>query len=167
MSAAVVVLAVVVVLDCALSGFRAAQGRTGRLPSRARDVRSMGAGLLVGALLVGGPVALGVGVTSSADRLDIAAAGLLGSAWLAAPTAVALVVFLVLPWRWRYLAMAVILGPMTLLRPVAAVLAGWLSAWASPGAVCALAVGLVTVGLLSVEPVVGLWHRRGVHKGAF
>lgn len=158
MSGPVAALVLVVVLDCALSGYRAAQGRTGRLPSRARDVRSMVEGLAAGVLLLGVPVVLGVAGTSASERSDIASAGLLGAMWLAVPTVLALVVHVVLPWRWRYLAMAVILGPMTLLRPLAALLAGGLGVWAAPGPVPAASVCVATVGVLCVEPLVGRLH---------
>lgn len=158
MSAGVVVLAAVLLCDLALSGFRAAQGRTGRLPTTRGSLRASVQGLLVGVLLVGPPVALGVVMTTGEEREEIARAALLGCLWLAVPTLIALVALVTLPWRWRYLAMAVVLGPMTFLRPVAAVLTGVLAVLASPGAGAASLVVLVTVGLLATEPLLGRWQ---------
>lgn len=165
MSIAVAVLTGVVLCDLALSGFRTAQGRTGRLPTTRGRVRASVQGLLVGMLLVGPPVALGVAVTTGDEREAIARAALLGCLWLAAPTLVALVGVVTLPWRWRYLAMAVVLGPMTFLRPVAAVLTGVLAALAAPDGIAATLVALATAGLLATEPLLGS-RQPGPHEPA-
>lgn len=160
MSIAVAVLTGVVLCDLALSGFRTAQGRTGRLPTTRGRVRASVQGLLVGP-----PVALRVAVTTGDEREAIARAALLGCLWLAAPTLVALVGVVTLPWRWRYLAMAVVLGPMTFLRPVAAVLTGVLAALAAPDGIAATLVALATTGLLATEPLLGS-RQPGPHEPA-
>ncbi|WP_114202433.1 hypothetical protein [Janibacter anophelis] len=156
----VLALAVVVVLDAMLSGYRAAQGRTGRLPSRRRDLRAHLAGLGVGSLLLAPPVVLGLLTTTGEERAEIARAGVLGSLWLSVPTVVALLVLLTLSWRWRYLATAVVLGPMTWLRPVAALAAGVAGVLAASGAVTRVAVLLATAAVLAVEPLLGCLIRR-------
>lgn len=151
----VLALTAVVGLDCALSGYRAAQGRTGRLPSWRRDLRANLVGLGVGAALLGPPVVLGSVLTNAAERAAIARAGVLWSAWLSVPTLLALLVTVTLTWRWRYLAMALVLGPMTWLRPVAAVTAGLAGAAAAPGTVTRVTVLIAVVAVLTVEPLLG------------
>ncbi|MDN5717418.1 MAG: hypothetical protein L0G89_09300 [Janibacter sp.] len=160
----ILILTVVVGLDCLLSGFRAAQGRTGRLPSWRRDLAAHVCGLGVGAVLLAVPVAVGAVLTTGPEREAIARAGVLWSAWLSLPTVVALVAILTLSWRWRYLATALVLGPMTWLRPVAAVAAGVAGALAAPGWGAGGAVLLCVGGVLLVEPLVGrVLARTAVH----
>lgn len=152
-------LALVVGFDAMLSGFRAMQGRTGRLPSWRRDLAAQLTGLGVGAALLAVPVALGVVATSGPEREAIARAGVLWSSWLALPTVLALLVLVTLTWRWRYLATALVLGPMTWLRPVAAVMAGVAGAAETQGW-AAVAVLACVLAVLAVEPLVGAVARR-------
>ncbi|KRE37760.1 hypothetical protein ASG73_08960 [Janibacter sp. Soil728] len=151
----VLALTLVVGLDAALSGYRAVQGRSGRLPSRRRDLTAHLTGLRVGIMLLAVPVVLGVMATSEAEREAVARAGVLWSSWLALPTVLALLVLLTLTWRWRYLATALVLGPMTWLRPVAAVMAGVAGAAQVEEWPARAAVLLTVVAVLAVEPVVG------------
>lgn len=151
----VLALTLVVALDCALSGYRAGQGRTGRLPSWRRDGLAQLSGLALGAVLLAVPVLVGVATTSAAQREEIARAGAVWSAWLSLPTVLALLALLTLSWRWRYLATALVLGPMTWLRPVAAVMAGIAGAEAAQGWLPRAAVLIAVVAVLAVEPVVG------------
>lgn len=151
----VLTLTLVVGLDAMLSGFRAAQGRTGRLPSWHQDLVAHLAGLGVGAALLAVPVAVGVSLTTGLEREAIARAGVLWSAWLSVPTVVALAAVLTLSWRWRYLATALVLGPMTWLRPVAAVAAGVAGAWVAPDLRVGATVLLAALAVLAVEPLVG------------
>lgn len=151
----VLTLALVVGLDAMLSGFRAVQGRTGRLPSWRRDLAAQLTGLGVGAALLAVPVVLGVVATSGVEREAISRAGVLWSAWLSLPTLGALLVLVTLTWRWRYLATALVLGPMTWLRPVAAVTAGVAGTAEAPGWLAGAAVLLAVVAVVAVEPIVG------------
>lgn len=151
----VLTLALVVGLDAALSGYRATQGRSGRLPSRRRDLGAHLTGLGVGAVLLAVPVAVGAALTTGPEREAVARAGVLWSSWLALPTVLALLVLVTLTWRWRYLATALVLGPMTWLRPVAAVMAGVAGAAQVEGWPARSAVLITVLAVLAVEPVVG------------
>ncbi|QNF93273.1 MULTISPECIES: hypothetical protein [Janibacter] len=161
----VVLLGVVVAFDGAFSGYRAAQGRTGRLPSWRRDLAANALGLAVAVALLVVPVVVGAVVTTGPEREAIARAGVLWSAWLSLPTLLAVLVLVTLGWRWRYLAMALVLGPMTWLRPVAALATGAAGALAAPGPIAATAVLLAMVTVLLVEPVAGrvVARRTAVH----
>jgi hypothetical protein len=75
-----------------------------------------------------------------------------------------------LGWRQRYLASAVILGPLTLLRPVAAIAGGTLGAVAARDPVVAVCTAHSVTAGLAVEPAAGRrWHtqaRAGRPPGA-
>ncbi|MBK7819948.1 MAG: hypothetical protein IPJ61_02435 [Tessaracoccus sp.] len=72
MSAALWTVAVIALLDGAFSGYRAAQGRTGRLPSWRRDAVAHLRGVAMWLLLVTGPVAVGVALVPADTRLAAA-----------------------------------------------------------------------------------------------
>lgn len=64
-----------------------------------------------------------------------------------------------LGWRKRYLASAVILGPLTWLRPAVAVAGATLGGVASPDPLIWACAGLAVAAVLSVEPLAGrLWY---------
>ena len=67
--------------------------------------------------------------------------------------------YLTLGWRQRYLASSLILGPLTLLRPVVAVAGAVFGALAGSGPAVAVSIGLAAAAVLAVEPLAGrLWY---------
>ena len=152
------------ILDGAFSGFRSSAGRTGLIDHRAADWRAGRRGV---ALAIAGLLPVIVAVTADV-LLRPGRAGIdtrAGSGMLAVylPYAMivlaALAVYLTLSWRKRYLAAAVILGPLTLLRPAVAVLGGVLAAIASRDPVATTCAALSIVAILAVEPAAGrIWY---------
>lgn len=155
MSAAVFAIVVIALLDGGLAGYRAAQGRTGRLTTLHRDVVAYLRGVAVWAALAVFPATVGLLVVPP----DLRRAAAESLTWVLAPCALVTLVTIagwyVLPWRIRYLAMAIVLGPMTLLRP-AICLAGVAAVWIGTGDPTATAVtAVVASAQLLVEPIVG------------
>jgi hypothetical protein len=157
-------LLVLAVLDGAFSGFRASAGRTGLIGHRAADWRAARRGVTLACLLL-----LPAIVVVSASVL--AAPGLLGAGTRAgvvmlavyAPYALAVLLALAcywsLSWRKRYLAMIVILGPLTLLRPVVAIAGAVAGAVSSRDILTSACAITAAAALLAVEPAVGrAWY---------
>ena len=65
---------------------------------------------------------------------------------------VALACYLTLGWRQRYAASVVILAPLTLARPLVAVLGGVVAALAGRQLVVAVCAALAVAAVLTVEP---------------
>ena len=158
-------LLVLAVLDGAFSGFRASVGRTGLIDHRAADWIGARRGVAL-ALLLLAPVIAGVSadVTARPDRTAVYTRA--GSAMLAVDGAYGVVVlgalacYMTLSWRKRYLASAVLLGPLTLLRPVIAAISGVTAAIVSHDGLTA-AFGIAAVSaVLAVEPAASrIWYR--------
>lgn len=156
---ALVALGLIAALDGGFSGYRAAQGRTGRLTSISRDATASLRGILVWLALVSTPVLLGLAAVPP-STVAVGASSLL---WFIGPyaavTLAGVAAWYGLPWRVRFLAMAFVLGPLTLLRPIAcaaAVVVAWVSTRDATATALVAAVG---VAQLLVEPVVGrVWY---------
>jgi hypothetical protein len=72
----------------------------------------------------------------------------------------ALACYLTMSWRMRYLASAVLLGPLTLARPAIALLGGALGAIVSHDALTTAFVIAAVAAVLAVEPAAGrIWYR--------
>jgi len=154
-------------VDGACAGFRSSVGRTGLINHRASDLRAArrGLGLVVVLLLpaialIGAQALLQAGQTERYLRA--------GEAMLAVYAPYALVVlaalacYVTLGWRQRYLAAAVVLGPLTLLRPGIAVLGAALAAYVSHSVGVAIAAVLSVAAALAVEPIANrLWYKAG------
>lgn len=105
----VATVAAIALLDALFSGYRAAQGRTGRLSSLRRDALAHLRGACVWALLI--MVPLGAGhvwlephsVKRAFDAMVLTPYALV--------TLTAILAWCVLSWRVRYLAMALVLAP--------------------------------------------------------
>ena len=152
-------------LDGAFAGFRSSCGRTGLIRHRRQDVAAHLHGLATAAALLA-PVAAVV-------LIDLAARPARWNAYLDAGRAMlalylpfgaivlgALAGYALLPWRHRFLASALILGPFTFARPFVA-LAGALLAGYSTHDVLATAAALTAVAAaLTVEP---MQNRRWTH----
>jgi hypothetical protein len=72
---------------------------------------------------------------------------------------VALAAYLLLPWRIRFLATAVVMGPFTWVRPLVALAGGLLGVLAADRGVTRAAVVLAVVAVLAVPHVADrLWY---------
>lgn len=159
-------LLVLAVLDGAFSGFRASAGRNGLIDHRAADRLAGRRGIAL-VLLALSPVIAGVGADVAARPGRLAAYDRVGLAMLAIDGAYGVIVlgalacYLTLNWRKRYLASAVLLGPLTLARPAVAVLGGVAGAIAGHDAVAAAFAALAVSAVLAVEPAAGrIWYHR-------
>ena len=157
MTLELIALIALALLDGAFSGFRSSLGRNGLVDHTAEDRRGVRVGTaLVVILLVPAFATAGTDLATGSDRRPYAAAGgafLLVVGPYALLVLLALGIYGALGWRLRYLASALILGPLTLLRPYV-VLAGALVAatrgshpmvWVSGALACA--------AVLAVEPI--------------
>ena len=157
-------LTVLALLDGAFAGFRASAGRTGLIDHRQAD---QVAGLR-GAALTCVLLTPATAITTAAAVLHpprLAAFARAGEAMLAVYGPYGLIVlaalgcYAALGWRNRYLASAVILGPLTWLRPAVAVTGAILGGAASPDPLIWVAAGLAVAAVLAVEPLAGrLWY---------
>ncbi len=159
-------LAVLGLLDGTLAGFRSSLGRSGAVEHRARDRVAARRGLLLmGVLLL--PVALAAGLHAlapgrwPAEAYVRAGAGMLAVyVPYAVVTLLALLVYVVLGWRWGYLASAVILGPFTWVRPLVAAVGVAVGVARGGDPVVTLGCLLALGAVLAVEPLSGrLWWR--------
>jgi hypothetical protein len=159
-------LVVLGVLDGAFSGFRSSVGRTGLIDHRAADrVAARRGTVLCGLLLF--PVVAGICADALLHPARLGVYTRAGVVMLAIYLPYALIVlaaigcYLTLSWRKRYLASAVILGPLTLLRPVVAVLGAVLGVIASRDAIAAAFSVIAVAAVLAVEPTAGRrWYRN-------
>jgi hypothetical protein len=157
-------LVILAVLDGAFAGFRSSAGRTGLISHRQSDCRAAARGAgLAGVLLAPVIAVVCADVLIHPAHLDDYIGA--GTAMLAVYGPYALVVlvalacYTTLSWRLRYLASALILGPLTLLRPAVAILGAALAAALSSDLVVAAAAGLSAIAVLAVEPLAGrLWY---------
>lgn len=153
----------IALLDGAFAAYRASAGRDGRL--RGRGARHLSAGLRGASLtgvIVGLPLGAGIIVAQGNPPVQAAlerAAAVIG--WVALPYAaiffLALATWLLTPWRSRFVGMAVILGPLTLVRPLVAVATGVAAAVAAAEWRAAVVALAVTVLPLLTEPLAGRW----------
>ena len=156
-AAAATALIVLASLDGAFAGFRSAAGRTGLIRHRTADRRAAcrGAGLVcvllapVTALVIADVAAhpARTGVYTRAGEAMLAVYGPYAAVVLAA-----LGCYAVLGWRQRYLASALILGPLTLLRPAVAAAGAVAAAAVTRDAAASACAGLAVVAVLAVEP---------------
>jgi len=168
MIALFVMLTSLSLIDGACSGIRAGLGRTGLIRHHKLDRRGAAAGTALAALALIPPGMLvwadfATHFATHPVRRDYLRAGhvlLVVLLPFAAVVLAALTAYAALGWRRKYLAMAVILGPCTLARPWVACAAGAAGAAAGGRSQTAAAIALATVGLLVIEPTLGLWWRR-------
>lgn len=162
-------LMVIAGLDAMFAGFRASCGRSGLVQHRRADVLASRRGLALGVLLlapVGAVIVVDVAVRP--DRLDHYIAA--GRAMLAVYLPYGLVVLLALAayatlsWRRRFLASALLLGPLTLVRPVAALVGAGAAWWAIRDLTIAALSLAAVVAVLAVEPIAGRrWYEGATH----
>ena len=158
-------LVVVAGLDGAFAGFRASCGRTGLIRHRTQDRRAARSGLLLlSLLLVPAGALMAIDLLARPDRLDTYRHA--GQAMLEAYLPYGLLVllallgYLTLRWRRRFLASALLLGPLTLVRPLVAVAGGVAASWTSHDPAVTLVALAATWAVLLVEPLAGRPFRR-------
>lgn len=164
MTAVVVGLVLLALVDGACAGFRSSAGRSGLIEHRASDRRAARRGATVVVVLLIPAVAL----TSAVVLMQPSRSGLYlraGEIMLGVYTPyalavlVALAIYATVDWRKRYLAMAVILGPLTLARPVVVVVGAAAAIGGTRDAGVAIAAALAVAGILAVERVANrLWY---------
>ncbi len=151
--------------DGALAGFRSSLGRTGLIAHRDHDTVAFLRGLVIVAVALA-PSALLAGCAVWRWGVPIedfrGAGAVLLAVYLpySAVTFAALLVYWLLPWRLKYLAMALILGPFTYVRVpvILAGLAGTLAVSLDPLVI--IPAGLAVVGVLATQPLADrVWYR--------
>ncbi|GAB3055457.1 hypothetical protein GCM10027053_15390 [Intrasporangium mesophilum] len=151
-------LAAVALMDAACSGFRSALGRTGLINHSALDREATVRGVLTLFICLL-PACLVFTVDVMAARTPVQKYTVTAAAMLVVLVPYAVVVLLalgayaVLGWRQKYVAMAVVLGPFTLMRPVVALGAGLAGAHASESGTVFSTIALATLAVLVVEPI--------------
>jgi hypothetical protein len=160
----VAALILLAVLDAAFAGFRASVGRTGLVRHARADLIGAGRGLACAVLLLT-PSLLGflVDLVGGASlRTDYLPAGRAMSAVFlpyAAVMLLAVLGYLVLDWRRRFLAAAVILGPGTLVRPAVAIAGAVAAVLAGHRGSVRIEAAAAVLALLLVEPLIGrFWY---------
>jgi len=145
-------------LDAAFAGFRSSAGRTGLIKHRAADFQAAARGVALLSVLLVPPIAVALAAvlprhteTAVFTRAGIAMLMIYGPFGLLALAALAC--YLTLGWRQRYMACAVILAPLTLTRPVVAVLGGVFAALTAHQAVVTICAVLAVAAVLTVEPL--------------
>jgi hypothetical protein len=157
-------LTVLALLDGMFAGFRASAGRTGLIDHRRADhLACLRGGTLVCVLLAPAAATASTEVALHPARLAVFARA--GEAMLAVYGPYGLVIlaalgcYAALGWRHRYVASAVILGPLTWLRPAVAVAGAILGGAASADPLVWLCAGLAVAAVLAVEPLAGqFWY---------
>jgi len=77
---------------------------------------------------------------------------------------VALAAYATLSWRRRFLASALLLGPLTLVRPVVALVGAGAAWWATRDLTIATLSLAAVVAVLAVEPIAGRrWYEGTTH----
>lgn len=160
---AIALLMAIVLVDGACSGFRASLGRTGLIHHLRRDRQASAGGVALVIILLapaGVVAALDIAGGGSGHEYGEAAAAMLEVlAPYASAVALALVAYAVLDWRRRYLAMALVLGPFTLARPIVALAALAVGLGHAHGLAMTTVLLLGTVAVLAVESIAGLAWR--------
>jgi hypothetical protein len=159
-------LLVLALLDGSFAGFRSSAGRTGLINHCESDyqVARGGAGLLCVLLA---PVIAAACADAVARHGNLGDYTRAGQAMLSIYGPYGLVVLMALAsyatltWRFKYLASALILGPLTLLRPVIAVLGGVSGIAASDSTAVAIAASLSVIAVLAVELLASrIWYTK-------
>ena len=160
-------LLAVALLDGTFSGFRSSVGRTGLIDHRAADRLGGRRGALLVSLLLTPAAALAVAdVAARHNRLAAYVRAGEGMLAVYAPygvlVLVALAGYLTLGWRQRYLASALLLGPLTLARPYVAIAGAMLGVALGHDPVVATCAALSVAAVLAVQPAADrIWYAPG------
>jgi hypothetical protein len=162
-------LLTIAALDGAFAGFRASVGRTGLIRHRTQDRQAARSGLnLLVTLLL--PAAAVVAVDLLAHPARVATYRHAGHAMLEVCLPYGLLVllalagYLTLSWRRRFLASALLLGPLTLIRPLVAIAGGAAACWTTHDVTVTLVALLATCAVLLVESLTGRSYVRQTHR---
>jgi hypothetical protein len=160
MTAVALFLIGLAMIDGACSGVRSSLGRAGLVRHSALDRRSAARGVArVVALLLPAAFAWWTDIRLLGTGVDVYARA--GEAMLvvllpyAVVVALALVAYGTLGWRQKYLAMALILGPLTLVRPLIAIGSGLAGACVTARGMADVTITLAVAAVLTVEPLMG------------
>ena len=164
-------LAVLALLDGMFAGFRASAGRTGLIDHRRADQLASLRGAALACVLLAPAAAITIAdVALDPPRLAVFARA--GEAMLVVYGPYGMIVlaalgcYAVLGWRKRYLASAVILGPLTWLRPVVAVAGAVLGGAFCADLLASACTALAVAAVLAVEPLAGrLWYAPPASAG--
>lgn len=161
-------LAVLALFDCLLGGFRAAAGRNGRLEKRTYYRQALARAALAGTLLVGVHAVLALVLVSTSPTptatwsafVDAAALLVVFYGAFATLTLLAFVFYLAPVGEFRVLTTVIVLGPLTLFRPV--VIGGGIVLAAAKATDPRVALLGCSAGLSMIlfEHVLGRAHRR-------
>ena len=160
MTALVAALGVLGALDGMFAGFRASCGRTGLVRHQREDIVAALRGLARAALLLTPVVAVAVAdAANDAHRVDVYRGAVAGMLAVYLPYGVlvflALAAYLTLSWRNRFLASALLLGPLTLARPLVALGGAAVAGWESRDVTASLLAFSAVIAVLAVEGLVG------------
>lgn len=159
-------LAALALIDGACSGFRSSLGRTGLVRHRSPDRNAAFRGTVLVALLLLPTAVIAMAGLGSGDvteaQLQSAGEGLLiVLVPYGAVVAAALIAYGLLGWRQKYIAMALVLGPFTLIRPAVVIAAAIAACFACHSWIPSVAVAASVVAILAVEPLTGAcWRER-------
>jgi hypothetical protein len=158
-------LLVIAALDAMFAGFRASCGRSGLVRHRPADLLASRRGLALGALLLTPVAAVVAADATRPGRIGLYSAA--GRAMLVVylPYGVvvllALAAYATLSWRRRFLANALLLGPLTLVRPLVALVGAGAACWVTQDLTVVLVSLASVAGVLAVEPTAGhRWYAR-------
>ena len=160
-------LIVLAIADGACAGFRSAAGRSGLINHRTADLRAASRGAALLAILLTPSMVLICANVIAGRPATFALYLRAGEAMLAiyapygAIVLAALACYATLGWQLRYLAAALVLGPLTWVRPAIVVLGAVLAAVIARDTVAAVAAGLAVAAVLATEPIADrLWYAR-------
>lgn len=166
MNGAVVVpaaLASIALIDAALTGYRAATGRNGRISKRRYYLVAMRRGLATGVVLLCClallfAVVLGTAPHPAEQYADLTHAGTV-MLWVLGPYAAVVLAaiggYALLPRAPATFLILLGLGPFTLIRPWLTIAAGVTAAWTAANPVTTACALLAAAGVLAVEPWLG------------
>jgi hypothetical protein len=147
-------------LDGMFAGFRASCGRTGLVEHRREDLVAARRGLALAALLLMPVVAVGAAdAVRGAHRVAVHRSAMADMLTVYLPygalVLLALAAYVTLSWRRRFLASALLLGPLTLARPLVALGGAAAAAWETRDVIVSVLAFSAVVAVLAVEGLVG------------
>jgi len=158
-------LLLIATLDAMFAGFRGSCGRSGLVRHRRADI------LAIGALFLAPVAAVIAADAARPARMDLYSVA--GRAMLAVYLPYGLVVLLALAayatlsWRRGFLASALLLGPLTLVRPLVAITGAGAVWWATRDIIMGVVALAAVAGVLAVEPTTSRrWYANDTRNSA-
>jgi len=164
-------LLLIATLDAMFAGFRGSCGRSGLVRHRRADILASRRGLAIGALFLAPVAAVIAADAARPARMDLYSVA--GRAMLAVYLPYGLVVLLALAayatlsWRRGFLASALLLGPLTLVRPLVAITGAGAVWWATRDIIMGVVALAAVAGVLAVEPTTSRrWYANDTRNSA-